>query len=259
MQGCEGRMLPPSAKTPMEKFGSIGLELVLFAGGIVAGAVVLWILYAMGILPSPEENKMAGFIAAPVLLATVGGVYWGGERLLRASGSLREPQPANPPVRAEKVSTPRALAVLGLHGLAAVGGSMLLAALMGLIGLPPAEQESVLEITGGGFSLEPALVILAVGALLLAPLTEEFVFRHMMFRRLLHRAGPTHAYFTSALMFALIHYNPQGLVIYVWLGIVFADAYRRTGRFWVPVGVHVINNVVTLALLLSGAAAAAGS
>lgn len=256
MQGCVGRMIPPSAKTPMEKFGAIALELVLCAGGIVAGAVVLWILYATGVLPSPEENKMAGFIAAPVLLATVGTVYWGGERLLRAVASEKETQPADPPVRAEKVSTPRAFAILGLHGLAAVGGSMLLAAILGLIGLPPAEQESVLEITGGGFSLNPALIVLAVGALLLAPLTEEFVFRHMLFRRLLHRAGPTHAYFTSALLFALIHYNPQGLVIYVWLGIVFADAYRRTGRFWVPVGVHFINNVITLAILLSGAAAA---
>ena len=58
------------------------------------------------------------------------------------------------------------------------------------------------------------------------------------------------AYVASGGLFAAVHGNPSGLVTYTWLGVTFAHAYRLTGRLWVPVAVHAINNATTLALLL---------
>ena len=96
---------------------------------------------------------------------------------------------------------------------------------------------------------------LAIGAVLLAPAAEELAFRHLFFRRLfvtLESRGhllPV-AYIASGLLFAAIHGNPSGLLTYTWLGITFAHAYRLTGRVWVPIAVHAVNNGTTLALLL---------
>jgi membrane protease YdiL (CAAX protease family) len=42
----------------------------------------------------------------------------------------------------------------------------------------------------------------------------------------------------------------KAFVIYVWLGLVFARAYARTGRLSAAVAVHLGNNAITLALLL---------
>ena len=67
------------------------------------------------------------------------------------------------------------------------------------------------------------------------------------------------AYLLPAVIFALIHFNPTGLLTYLWLGVVFAHAYRLTGRLWVAMLVHFGNNAFTFGLLLltSGAAEAA--
>jgi membrane protease YdiL (CAAX protease family) len=52
---------------------------------------------------------------------------------------------------------------------------------------------------------------------------------------------------TSALLFAAIHLNLQGFVVYAWLGLVFARVYVVTGRLGAAVAVHFGNNAITLA------------
>ena len=56
----------------------------------------------------------------------------------------------------------------------------------------------------------------------------------------------------SALAFAAIHGNWTGLFVYVWLGLVFAHAYARTGRITCAILTHAGNNAITLALLVTG-------
>jgi membrane protease YdiL (CAAX protease family) len=94
--------------------------------------------------------------------------------------------------------------------------------------------------------------MLAVSAVVLAPLAEESLFRGLLFRRILERVGPWPAYVVSALAFAAIHGNLAGLVIYVWLGLVFAETLRRTGRLWTAIVVHMGNNAFALSLLVTG-------
>lgn len=153
------------------------------------------------------------------------------------------PAPADGP----RAGPARSILLVLAHLAAAVAGSYGIGALMDLVGAPVAEQPIVLELvaTGG-----PAVASLALSALVLAPLGEEWFFRGLLFRRLARGAGPVAAYLASALLFALFHGNLRGLVIYLWLGLVFAHALARTGRLSCAVAVHFGNNAITLLTLL---------
>lgn len=159
------------------------------------------------------------------------------------------PQTA-PPARAPLA---QAIALVLAHLAAAVAGSYLIAFVMNLVGAPIAEQRIVLTLVEAG---GPAVASLAASALVLAPLGEEWFFRGLLFARVARGAGPVAAYAVSALLFAVFHGNLQGLVVYAWLGLVFAHAYARTGRLSCAMAVHFGNNAITLLTLLMSRGAA---
>lgn len=163
-----------------------------------------------------------------------------------------DPGPASPVVPVVRLPPPAPLLASAgqvvLHLAAAIAGSYLVAVAMHLLGFPVAEQPLVLEIVA--VPRGPEVAVLAFSALALAPLGEELLFRRQLFRRLLARVGPAPAFFASSLLFAAVHMNLQGLVVYAWLGLVFARVYAVTGRLGTAVAVHLGNNSVTLAFLL---------
>ena len=92
------------------------------------------------------------------------------------------------------------------------------------------EQAKVLEAVGDGRSWTADLVALWVGAVVLAPVAEEWVYRGLLFRRLRVWAPSWVAWSLPALIFAVSHGNWSGLAIYAWLALVFANAYRMNGK-----------------------------
>lgn len=96
-----------------------------------------------------------------------------------------------------------------------------------------------------------SLLLLTPWLVLLGPVSEEVFFRGYVFRRLFSSAGPRAAYVVSAILFAVIHWHPVGLPMYVLIGLVFCWVYRRTGTLWAPIFGHVLYNglVITLPLL----------
>ena len=218
-------------------------ELVFFGVAFVVATGLLQLVLLTGLLPSPSDADWVGPVAGPAVMGVAGLVYVFLES--RGDRALREPIEPRPPAAV------RAWGVTLVHIGLALGGSVVIALLMDLLGVPPQEQAKVQEIVEGGLSTE--LILLGVAALLLAPVLEEWLFRRMLFRRLYLVGNPAVAYGISALAFALIHFNPSGLPTYVWLGLVFASAYRRTGRMWCASVVHFGNNAATLTFLLLGA------
>jgi len=101
-----------------------------------------------------------------------------------------------------------------------------------------------------------------------APIFEEIIFRGFLFgslRSSLHKRLPAPdspdyatrlfrydmlACFGSALMFGLMHMNLAGLPLYVVTGMVFAEAYRRTGSLYVPIIGHFINNALIMLVMV---------
>lgn len=218
-------------------------ELVFFGVAFVVATGLLQLVLLAGLLPSPNDAAWVGPVAGPAVMGVAVLVYAFLER--RGDRALAEP------IEAQLPTAGAAWGNTAVHIALALGGSVVIALLMQVLGAPPQEQAKVQEIIDGGLSRQ--LVLLGVAALVLAPVLEEWLFRHMLFRRLYLATHPALAYGISALAFALIHFNPSGLPTYIWLGFVFASAYRRTGRMWCASVVHFGNNAATLVFLLAGA------
>ena len=93
--------------------------------------------------------------------------------------------------------------------------------------------------------VEAFLVIL--GAVLLAPLVEEIVFRGF-FQGQLEQGyrDPTKAILFSSLLFTILHFNPWwSLQIYL-LGMVLGYLAWRTGSIWPSLLIHALNNSLAL-------------
>lgn len=114
-------------------------------------------------------------------------------------------------------------------------GSMVNDAVFYLIDKPPVDfLEEALDSC-------PYIVIL-LSVCVFGPIAEELTFRRLLAGRL-SRYGQAPAAFVSALVFALFHTN-LGQFFYAFaLGLLFAYAYFRTGRFWVPCLLHIIANL----------------
>ena len=116
--------------------------------------------------------------------------------------------------------------------------------------LPTERQELVDLFTQ---TKSPALLgFMVVLALVVAPVSEELVFRAGFFRFLRTRIPRWAAYGASAGLFALLHANWVSFLPLFVLGILFAAAYERTGNIRVPMLAHALFNLNTLLLVLSG-------
>lgn len=98
----------------------------------------------------------------------------------------------------------------------------------------------------------PVLAGLLVVACVLAPVTEELLFRRTLFRYLRHRVGRGFALAASSVVFASLHANWAGFLPLAVLGAVFAVAYEQTGDIRVPMLAHALFNLNTVIILVSG-------
>jgi hypothetical protein len=102
------------------------------------------------------------------------------------------------------------------------------------------------------------LVIMITLAVVIAPLTEEFVFRAGLFRFLRTRIPRWLAFVGPALFFACLHVNwstLQGLsslAPLAVLAVLFSLAYERTGQIGTAIVAHALFNLNTLVLIFSG-------
>lgn len=123
-------------------------------------------------------------------------------------------------------------------------------ALMEQLGIPPEKQELVALFQNQ--SSPTALAVMFFMAIVVAPVTEELVFRAGLYRFLRTRIPHWAALLIPALLFAALHSSLSSLPQLVALAVVFSLAYERTGNIGVPIFAHCLFNLNTLLLLLSG-------
>jgi membrane protease YdiL (CAAX protease family) len=92
------------------------------------------------------------------------------------------------------------------------------------------------------------LVILAV---VVAPLTEEILFRGYLYPVAKRFIGRGAAVIFGALIFAVLHHNAQALIPLFVLGVLLTLAYEFTGSIWAPIGIHTLFNGATVAVQLA--------
>lgn len=232
------------------------LEVGLAIAGLLAGSVVFFVLGLLGLIPTEGALALGVRMAAgPVITLIAVAVYRKLAELLDANESAQfggAPQAEAPFAQTSALGS---LGVVVGGFAAAIGGSFVIGLGLEAVGVAVEEQDTIVELIDGfksGGDRLP-LMLLAVSALALAPMAEELLFRGWVFRRIASRPGSwPEAYALSAAVFAAIHTNPVGFLVYLWLGVVFAESYRRTGRLWVAMLVHAGNNAFALSLLIWG-------
>ncbi len=96
------------------------------------------------------------------------------------------------------------------------------------------------------------LVLMIILAAVIAPVTEELVFRAGLFRYLRTRVSRAFALTVPAMIFALLHGSATAFLPLFALGVFFAIAYERTGRIAVPMIAHALFNLHTIVLVMAG-------
>lgn len=102
-------------------------------------------------------------------------------------------------------------------------------------------------------------VLMTIGAVLLAPVVEELLYRGVVFGQL-YRRWPLAAYIISAAVFSSLHiigyissYTPIQLLLafiqYVPASIVLAWIYVRSDTILVPILVHILINTIALSAM----------
>lgn len=101
-----------------------------------------------------------------------------------------------------------------------------------------------------------ALPYLVIGAVLLAPIAEELVFRGVLYPALARRVPRGAAMWLSAAVFAVVHGagadalgNVLLMLIILPFGVLLAWGYERTGTLLVPVAAHVVFNAISVSQL----------
>jgi membrane protease YdiL (CAAX protease family) len=98
-----------------------------------------------------------------------------------------------------------------------------------------------------------ALRILAIG--FLGPLAEETMMRGLLLDRLRRtRLGPAGAIVITAVGWSALHFNygPGTLVLLCLDGLLLGYVRYRTGSLWLPIAMHVLGNLVSIAQSLAG-------
>ncbi|MES1907931.1 MAG: hypothetical protein MHM6MM_000957 [Cercozoa sp. M6MM] len=85
-----------------------------------------------------------------------------------------------------------------------------------------------------------------------APLGEELVFRGLLFRALSWFIPPLATIGAQAGAFGLVHPLPSQQFLATIGGLIYGTAYALTGRFWVPVLLHSVHNLMTLSTVATG-------
>ncbi|MDO5570722.1 MAG: type II CAAX endopeptidase family protein [Bacteroidales bacterium] len=88
-----------------------------------------------------------------------------------------------------------------------------------------------------------------IGAVILAPIMEEMIFRGIVLKTLLKTHSVWKSIVVSSLIFGFIHFNPaQSLTAFI-IGLLLGWLYYKTKSLWAPIFVHFLNNFSSVYLM----------
>ena len=104
-----------------------------------------------------------------------------------------------------------------------------------VLDLPNLMEEQMLQMSS------TTLGILSIGVL--GPICEELIFREAVLGSLLRRdVKPVTAIIFSAIVFGIVHLNPQQVPFAAIIGALLGYIYYKTGNIVVPCIIHIANN-----------------
>ncbi|WP_193212679.1 CPBP family intramembrane glutamic endopeptidase [Luteolibacter marinus] len=94
------------------------------------------------------------------------------------------------------------------------------------------------------------IALMAVAAVLVAPLAEEVIFRGYLYPAAKKFCGPAGGIIFSSMVFAAAHANVVALLPLFILAVILCLIYEATGSIWANISVHFLFNAATVALQL---------
>ncbi len=227
-----------------------------FPGGLYAFAIcALWTLGAICVTVIGVSVFAQG--RPPVVALLINGYAQHASGFLAAALAYRYVQRLTPPTEphqpiAAKKILPAALLAYTVALPLTFFSTLLWGGLLEMlhISAPPQDMlDYIRQAQSSGLLF--ALLLLPI---VLAPLSEELIFRGGIYRILLRHTPRWAALVLSGFLFALVHGYTFTLLPLTVLGIVLAYAYERTGRIAVPILVHGLFNLTSVLNLFLGSA-----
>jgi membrane protease YdiL (CAAX protease family) len=181
-------------------------------------------------------------MACPVVVLTLWTLGRRGGSALALLGLDRWPPPA-------RLRSVLALALSSLIGILAVSFLWTLL-LRQALGEPPESQAPVRLFAGAVTRLDvAALVVLALAAVVVAPLVEELLFRGVLYPWLRRRLAPGWAAVAVSALFCAVHINLAASLPVGLLSLILCAVYERSGNLHEPILIHACFNGSSLALI----------
>lgn len=133
--------------------------------------------------------------------------------------------------------------------IATIGISLGLNILLDLLGITD-KSNAMAELQQQRYSAPLLLALLTYG--LVAPITEEFLFRGIIYNRMKRYMKVTSSLFFSTLLFAIYHGNIIAGIYAFAMGLLITYAYEKTGRYYMAVVVHILANVCAYTMTYTG-------
>tara|TARA_B100000029_G_scaffold509956_1_gene600312 strand:+ start:1434 stop:2144 length:711 start_codon:yes stop_codon:yes gene_type:complete len=108
---------------------------------------------------------------------------------------------------------------------------------------PPVLEESIPEFPSNSF------IIFCCIAMLIAPISEEILFRGFLLKKISSRYGPKKSILITSIIFALFHLDLGSIIPVFILGASIGWVKNKTGSLLPCIGIHIIQN--SLAVILS--------
>ena len=220
----------PDDVGPEFSVNSLGIEVIVW--GIAVQSIVF--LLVGWYMRSRSENSRSRVIETPP------------DRLDVEPPDDRGAPSSGSPLPPRRFRAAAALATGVGSGLAAFVVSIAIALVMAWVGWSPREQDWIVDL----LARREHLVLIWPLFVLLAPLAEEVFFRGYVLRRIAGPGGVAAGLAVSSVLFALVHFNASGLLVYLAVGLVFGLVYLRTASLVAPVTAHVTYNGLVLSLVL---------
>lgn len=203
----------------------------------VAGTLVVFLVWNLAVgsfllLVEPPLGLTAGLALSVLLLQFHLLQPWGRETTARRRATLRLRPLSGPVLRWTLIAVPTLLLL----------GWSLGDVYTRLVPVPPDSLdpfEPMMRTAGGRLTI-------AVFAIAVAPVIEEFVFRGLVQRTLERRFGAAAGIVTAAVLFALVHFLPWIFPLHFILGAAFGFVVYATRSIWSGVILHAANNTVAL-------------
>lgn len=226
---------------------------VLVLGGALAGQSSMQLAVSHQIEASPDKTGWQVFVYGASFHA---GILLGCALFPLVRGFFRSDLVSEtPPLRAGpslpwtsvfRYAGGTLIVALPVVGLLSLGWTALLRAFS-----LPAEPQDLIAIFSETKSPLVVAGMLSV-ACVLAPISEELIFRAGLYRYIRQKLGRVPALLASGLLFGALHGNWAGFLPLAALGMLLAVAYEATGSIAVVMITHAFFNLNTILIVFSG-------